>query len=221
MRKILNNVGILLGTLVFFSIFLRDADCRPLDEILAKIDSAGSSIRTFQAAFVQKKEIALFASAMTSKGMLIVRPPDLLIWKVQEPLKAIFFINRGVAGTRDPNTGEVKRFPIASKDVDSSYGWFLRVFMGSLKELRQSFRIEGVDGDEGGALRLRLIPIEKKPTMGIEEILLGFDPNRFYLSEIVISESSGDRTEISLKNIKVNRDIHKEIPSWLKEGGKR
>jgi len=221
MRKILSNVGILLGTLVFFSIFLSDADCRPLDEILAKIDSAGSSIRTFQADFVQKKEVALFASAMTSKGRLIMKPPDLLIWKVQEPLKALFFIDRGIAGTRDSNTGEVKRFPIASQDVDFSYGWFLRVLMGSVKELRRSFRIEVVDDDGGAALRLRLIPIKKRPTMGIEKILVGFDPNRFYLKKIIISENSGDRTEINLKNINVNTDIHKEIPSWLKEGGKR
>lgn len=221
MGRILRNIGWLTGALIFFLIFLREGQSRSVDEILEKIESTGSSIRTFQADFVQKKEVGLFASAITSKGRLIVRPPDLLLWKVKEPLKAFFFIDRDRAGTKDPNTGEIKHFHIAGQDVHPHYGWLLRVFTGSFKELRRSFRIEVIDGDGEETLRLHLIPIEKRSRKGFDQILLGFDPTRFYLKEITIREASGDRTEISLENIKINRNIHKEIPSWLGEGRRR
>ncbi len=220
MGRMLNCIGLLMGALIFSLVFLENADCRSLDEILAKIESAGSSIRTFQADFVQKKEVALFASTMTSKGKVIVRPPDLLIWKVLEPLKAFFFIDRGIAGTRDSNTGEVKRFPIVGRDDDASYGLFIRVITGSLKALKGSFRIELIAGDTGTNLRLRLKPIEERPGKGFDQILLGFHPDRFIIKEIILKENSGDKTTINLENARINRDISQEIPPFLREGRK-
>jgi outer membrane lipoprotein-sorting protein len=217
--KILHSTGLLIGTLIFLFVVVKAGQSKSVDEILAEIESTGRSIHTFRADFVQKKEVALFASALTSRGKLIVKSPDLLIWKVLEPLEAFFFVDRGVAGTRNPNTGEVRRFKISGQGIDPSYNWLLRVFMGSLRELKKSFNIELADGDETTTLRLRLIPLKKGPKAGVREILLGFDPNRLYVNEIIFKEASGDRTEISLMNVMVNEEIGEDIPSWLREGG--
>jgi outer membrane lipoprotein-sorting protein len=219
--KILKSIGLLIGTFMGVCLFLKDVQGKSVEEILAKIDSAGRTIHTFRADFVQKKEIALFASAVTSKGRLVVKYPDLLIWEVLEPLKAFFFIDRGTAGTREPDTGEVKRFRISTQGLDPSYDWLLRVFMGSLGELRKTFKIEVADKDGGTKLLLRLIPLKKDSKAGVREILLGFDPDRWFIQEIIFEETSGDRTEIGLMNIRINTDVRKDIPSWLRRDGKR
>jgi outer membrane lipoprotein-sorting protein len=210
---------VLAGLLTAFPV--AGAPFGDVDQVLAEIAEARGAIHTFAADFVQKKEIDLFASVITSRGRLIMRPPDLLVWKVQEPLQAVFFMHRGSAGTWDPHTGEVKRWGMGgSRRLQPENEWLLRLFMGPIDELKKDFKIQIVEG-EGALLLLRLVPGATDSRAVPSEIRLGFDPNELYLRRIVLREKSGDLTKIRFEKIVVNGNIDKDIPHWLQEVGPR
>lgn len=215
MRRIFNQAAPLIAAFLLLTISWGEAQGDAVEKVLSEIEAVRGSIHTFSADFVVKKEVDLFASAITSKGRLIMRPPDLLIWKVEQPLETLFFVDRGTAGTSDSLTGEVKRWDIGrGKGAQPAYEWLLQIFMGTIEDLKGSFRIEIIEGG-GELLLLRLVPKSRTSGLVPMEIRLGFDPGTFLLKEITIEESLGDRTEINLEKIEVNGDILKEIPSWL------
>jgi outer membrane lipoprotein-sorting protein len=209
-----------LGMGILFALLLSmgEAPCETAEEVMAEIAARGASMRTFAADFVQEKESDLFATPMTSRGRLVVNFPDLLLWQVKEPLEAVFFLHGEIAGTRDPKTGEMKRWNVG-QEGQSQYGWLFRALTGSFEQLRRSFAVALQREDEVSFL-LRLLPLEQRGGLPLQEILMGFDRKTLHLTEILLTERPGERTRIRLEGIEINGDIRREIPSWLQDSVK-
>lgn len=221
MIGILKRKAFFPGAFLLAGLLAATAHPSTVGEILKRIESATGQAKSISADFVQTKELDLFSSSITSRGRLIVRPPDLLIWKVMEPLEATYFVDRKTVGGYDPKTGELKRWETGGGQGGiPSFGWFLQVFAGAFDAIAEAFRIEIIEeGDE--ILRLRLMPKEAGAKAIPSEIRLGFDASAFHLKEIVILEPAGDRTEIRLENVEFNGDISPEIPGWLRREAMR
>jgi outer membrane lipoprotein-sorting protein len=221
MNRIFKPIAASIGALALLVLAPGNARSETMEEVLDRIAASRASIRTLTADFVQRKEIDLFSSAITSRGRLIMRPPELLIWKILEPVEALFFIDGGMVGSRDPHTGAVQRWDMTrGRGTQSQYAWLLRILMGSIAELQESFHVEFAE-DEDTLLRLRLVPRATASRTVPSEIRLGFESGRLYLREIVLRETTGDRSVIRLENVEVNADIHGEVPDWLQPEGER
>ena len=175
-------------------------------EAQARIDLLQKGLRgttSVRTDFVQHRQLALLQQEMIITGRIALEQSGRLAWRVASPLQCVFVLNGTTLRQWDEATDRVQQLSLKGNpvfDVVSRQmrGWFL----GDFSPLLKDFAIDA-PADRPHCLVFR--PIAGGfAAKAISQVTLSCRPDRRYLEEIAIEETSGDRTRLVFSNTVLN-----------------
>lgn len=177
------------------------------DDIIKEVSIAASKIKSMECSFVQIKNMKMLGSKVVSKGKMYCTQPDKLRWEYTSPYSYIFILNSDkVAFKRgehkeviDVNSNRIFK-EIASVMLNSVTGNSLTC---------SNFITEAVAEPKGYAITLT--PLKKEMKMLFTKIVLHYNRGISMISEVELYEKNGDKTVISLSDVRKNGTIDDKI----------
>jgi outer membrane lipoprotein carrier protein len=208
MKKI---IGCLLAS--FFAVTLQAQSMKPVNktqqaEIVAKIATVSSSIRSLQCDFVQTKHLSILNDRFISTGKMCYRQPNLLRWEYLSPYTYIFVLNGTnvlieTGGKKDVIDAKSSRlFQEITKMMMSSV-------TGQCLVDTSDFDVQMYMEDE--AWIAVLTPLKRDIKQMFRSIKLYFNSRLSTVSHVEMQEASGDVTQIELKNPQLNQPIDEAL----------
>lgn len=191
----------------------KDVSGNALSDVLARLESNVSSIRTLSAAFVQKKNLAAFSHEIEMSGMVHIKKPSTLAWHVKEPIRYSVLITDSFIRQWDEDTDRVEELSFKSNPMLSTVLEQITVwFEGRYASLDKDYQIEMATASP---VVLRFTPLEgNMASKAIASISVGLEEDERYLKWIRIEELGGDKTTITFMDTKFNlplTDKHFEV----------
>ena len=170
-----------------------------LQLFMARLEESSAKIESFQADFVQEKELSLFAQTMTFHGLLVVVRPDKLRWEFTTPVPSLLLLSSdsGVrcSGETKPVKFDLKTDPIMGNVAEQLWLWL----GGDYSRLDQTFTIE-----MAGENSLLIRPKDSTVSEYIEQVIITFDSSNMQPERVVIMEPGGDLTRLMFSNYSFN-----------------
>ena len=163
-------------------------------------------IKTLQCAFVQEKTSTLFSEKAVSKGNLFYRAPDALRWEYTEPGISTFILNGNDAvllGKNDENLSNERM-------LRELGGIIISLINGNGIAQSKQF-ITAFYEPENDHLQVVLTPVQRRLKDFFNTIEMKIDVKTMLADEIILSEKSGDKTNIFLTNKELNKEISSSI----------
>lgn len=178
-------------------------------EIIAKINSAATGLKTMSCSFVQTKHMSLLNDKMVSKGSMYYKQPDKLRWEYTSPYQYLFILN----GTK-VYVGNKSRKDVIDTNTNKVFKEVARIMMSTVtgKALTNAsdFNIN-VAADNNTVWRVTLVPKKKDMKQMFAKVVLDFTKSNLMISEINIFEKKGDRTNIKLNNVSYNKAVNETL----------
>lgn len=193
--------------------FLQAQELHPVEgerkeSMLQQIGRTAASLKTMQCDFEQTKYLSLLNDKMVSKGRMYYKQEYLLRWEYDMPYRYIFILNDAKVILKSARQKEVI-------DVKSSrlFQEIVRIMMSSVtgKCLTEDKDFQVTLYIKGQEWIARLVPRKKEMKQMFRTITLHFCPERSMVSEIEMSEQSGDLTRIVLTNVQANILIDEKV----------
>ncbi len=171
--------------------------------VLASLETAGRSLRTMKAAFVETKVLVLLDEKQETRGLVLVQVPGRLRWDYTAPQPSVMLIRDGRFSRYIPQSKQVFR-GVAKGEADLLVG-----FGPGAAGLGQKYEVtlvgeEAVGGVPCWALDLR----PRKGGSGLfSEIRLWVDKGRSMPVQTRLTEPTGDHTTIRFQNVVVNATL--------------
>jgi len=177
-------------------------------EVVNKITQASGNMTTMQSDFTQVKELSFMDDKVTSEGKMYYKKTNKIRWEYVKPYKYVFSMDgQNVSMTSGDNTNKV---PVKSNKM---FGEISRVMTGGISG---SGLVDSPDFDSQFMVgkddyQIILTPKKKeiKDLFSSVQLYVGKSDNRIRSVELV--EKSGDKTTITLKNVKINEAIDDKI----------
>ncbi len=164
-------------------------------------------IETLSSDFTQTKHLEMMEDATISKGKLYYKAPNILKWEYNSPYdyKILFKGNRlFIDDEGDKSVTNLASNKIFEKIIDLISG----SINGKLLDDEENFDISYYkNGNEISAI---LVPKDPSLKEMFSEITLIFNENHL-VNQVKLKEDAGDYTEISFKNILVNKPIDENV----------
>lgn len=200
-----------------FTLFAQDARQSAtvpdgVKQVLKNIESKMSKIKSLECEFVQKKKLAIFTKEILITGKIFIQSPDLFAWHGNKPVLYSIVVNKNIFKQWDEDTDKVITFDLNSKPafktiLKQMQSWFSGNYLG----LADEFRIEVT---ENKPLKLTFIPRKDATSEKmIKSVVVLFKKDLRYIENINITEKDGDSTNITFKNVKLNKDI--PAKAWI------
>ena len=162
-----------------------DAPQDPLAEVLRRM----ASVPGVEAAFEERKEIALLAAPLESRGVIYFVPPDRFARFTTSPGQSALVVDGDAVALREEAGGEaidLSGNPVARVFVEN----FVALWSGDRERIERLYAPEFRGTRD--AWELRLVPLRAPLSQGIARIVLRGD--REAMREMVVEERDGDRT---------------------------
>jgi outer membrane lipoprotein-sorting protein len=173
--------------------------------LFTALERTASGVNTISSDFVQEKHLALFKTAMTSKGHFSFSKPDQLRWELTTPV-ASGFVLKGDKGRRwHERTGRTENFQISQEPVmrlvsEQIFAWAKADFAWLKKEYRITVLHES-------PVALRLEPRSAAAAGFLHHLLINFSADGRYVLSVELHENDGDYTRIKFVNTVVNKPL--------------
>lgn len=193
----------LLGVLVCFQ-------AHPVlagDELLVELQKSLAGTTNVQSDFIQEKTLSLLQHTVTIKGRLAVGQPARLSWRVLEPIRYNMVLEGSTMKQWDETTGKVQTLSLAGNPVFKVVATQLQAwFSGRFELLTEDFEV-AVESS-GASPKLAFTPKQGRfLAKVIRRVDLTFRADRRYIQEMLIEETSGDRTRMIFTNTVLNAAI--------------
>lgn len=205
MKKITGLLLCLLLTLTAQAQSLKKVDAARQRQLIERINRSAAGITTLECRFTQVKTLRFLNDKMTSSGrMLFMADGGRLRWEYQQPYQYTFVINGEkvyIKSARNTQTIDIRQSrlfqsiaemmmnSVTGKSLTSSADFGCTMYSG---------------GDEWVAL---LTPKRKEMKKMFKEIRLHFSAQQQMVTQVEMTEPSGDTTVITLKDVKTNGRI--------------
>ena len=205
MKKITGLLLCLLLTLTAQAQSLKKVDAARQRQLIERINRAAAGITTLECRFTQVKTLRFLNDKMTSSGrMLFMADGGRLRWEYQQPYQYTFVINGEkvyIKSARNTQTIDIRQSrlfqsiaemmmnSVTGKSLTSSADFGCTMYSG---------------GDEWVA---QLTPKRKEMKKMFKEIRLHFSAQQQMVTQVEMTEPSGDTTVITLKDVKTNGRI--------------
>ena len=179
---------------------------RSLSEFEQKMLDHSKKIKTLQCSFVQEKTSALFSEKAVSKGNLFFKSPNALRWEYTDPSISTFILNGNDAvllGKNNEKLGNERMF----RELG---GIIISLINGNGIIQSKQFTTAFYE-TESDRLQVVLTPISKRLKDFFSKIEMKIDVKTMLADEIILSEKSGDKTNIFLTNKELNKEISSSI----------
>ena len=177
-------------------------------EVLAELNSAASAMRTMQCDFVQTKYLSLLSDKMVSEGRMSYQRPDKLRWEYVKPYSYLSVFN----GTK-VYVGNEQRRDVIDTNSNKIFKEVARIMMNTVtgKALSSPTDFTTTVSETPSAWEVTLVPRKKELRGMFTKIELTFDRSKRMISEIKLYEKNGDHTDISLRNIIVDKAVDESL----------
>lgn len=184
---------------------LKKADAARQRQMIERVNRTAAGITTFDCRFTQVKTLRFLNDKMTSTGrMLFMADGGRLRWEYQQPYQYTFVINGEkvyISSDRNKQTIDIRQ----SRLFQSIAEMMMNSVTGKSLNSDKDFDCTMYEaGDEWQAL---LTPRRKEIKKMFKEIRLHFSAARQMVTQVEMTEQSGDKTVITLKDVKANGKI--------------
>jgi len=197
-----------LSVTTFASAQYVDATDAQKKDIIAKMTQASEGLNSMQCAFTQVKELSFMDDKVTSEGVMYYMKPDKIRWEYTQPYKYIFATDgKNITLTSGDNSNKLSA---KSSKIFSSIG---TVMIGGVSgagivdspDFTTQFQVGKND------YKLSLTPLKKeiKDMFSAIHLYVGKSDSRVQSVELI--EKTGDKTAITLRNIKPNIAIDEKM----------
>lgn len=174
-------------------------------QVRQRIASAAAKTQTLTCDFVQAKSVKMLKRSIVSRGKMWYAKPSKLRWEYVQPYKYVFLLNGNTVTLK--NSGGSTKMGVAQNKM---FQEIARIMMGSVlgssvKDSRDfSVRLSGRGNDWQAVLTPKRNPMKQM----FKTVVVHFDMAKALVSKIVMTEKGGDMTVITLKNVRLNSNIH-------------
>ena len=173
-------------------------------QAIQQVSRAAAAIKTMQADFVQTKHLRMLGDKMVSRGRMCYQQSDRLRWEYTKPYAYTFILNGnsvmmskgGHRDVVDVNRNKVFR-EIAQMMMSSVVGTCLT----DSKRFKVSMTVDKQ------TCTATLLPQKKDVKAMFTRIVLVFNRKTSVVSKVTMYEKNGDRTEITLDNVKIGAAV--------------
>jgi outer membrane lipoprotein-sorting protein len=206
----MNKIVVLLTGLLLYPALLqaqyRDATKEQQDEIVSRITQAADDMRTLQGDFVQVKELSFMDDKVTSEGKMYYKKADKIRWEYTKPYKYVFTMD----GKNVRMGDKTNAVPVNSSKM---FGEISKVMIGGVSG---SGLVGSPDFDAGFMVgkddyKIVLTPKKKEIKDLFSTVQLYVNKADHRIRSVELVEKSGDRTTITLKNVRINAAIGDNI----------
>jgi outer membrane lipoprotein-sorting protein len=211
---ILKNTLVILGLFIVMFFFTGESFADTSDAVIMKdpgvfLKKAGEISRTIisiESDFKQVKHLSFFAEDVKSRGKFYFKKDNYLRWEYLSPMKYILVMNNDKFVVKDEN--KISAFDIKSnKMIAETNEIMLSCIKGNILNNDSRFKVSYFES----RYLLKLLPLSEKMKEYLVRIELNFSKSDFTVTEIKMVENSGDYTNISFQNRKLNVIIPDEV----------
>ncbi len=173
-------------------------------QAIQQVSRAAAAIKTMQADFVQTKHLRMLGDKMVSRGRMCYQQSNRLRWEYTKPYAYTFILNGnsvmmskgGHRDVVDVNRNKVFR-EIAQMMMSSVVGTCLT----DSKRFKVSMTVNKQ------TCTATLLPQKKDVKAMFTRIVLVFNRKTSVVSKVIMYEKNGDRTEITLDNVRIGAAV--------------
>lgn len=202
MKKIIMALAIVLSSLsVYGQTALSKAQ---QNQVIAKIDKSALAIQTMQCHFTQVKSMALMKNSLNSQGTMYFKKPNKLRWQYTTPYDYTFILNNGKAymkSAKSTTTVDVNKNKMFRQITDV----IMNCLIGGNLSKTSYFKIAMYKS--GNTTYAVLTPLKKELKQIYSTITLHFNSSLTMVTKVEMKEKNGDKTTITLSDIKLNGNI--------------
>jgi len=174
------------------------------NEVIDKITKASGDMNTMQCDFTQVKELSFMDDKVTSEGKMYYKKENKIRWEYIKPIKYVFSSDGQKVSMGD------KTVPVNSSKM---FGEISKVMAGGVSGSglvnSPDFDSQFMVGKDDYQIILTPKKKEIKDLFSAIQLYIGKADSRIRSVELV--EKSGDKTTITLKNVKVNTAIDDKL----------
>jgi outer membrane lipoprotein-sorting protein len=199
-------VFLMLST--FVSAQYKEATPAEKDEIISKITQSAAEMKTMKCDFVQTKELSFMNDNVVSEGKMFYKQTNKIRWEYTKPYKYVLSmdgINVSMSSGDKTNKIPIKTNKIFSEISNIIIGGISGSGLINSKDFTAKFGIGANDYE------ITLTPLKKEVKDMFTSVQLFVDKSNNRIKTAVMTEKSGDKTTINMKNISINTTISDEI----------
>lgn len=205
MKKIAGLLLCLMLALTAQAQSLKKADAAKQRQMIERINRTAAGITTLECRFTQVKTLRFLNDKMTSSGrMLFMADGGRLRWEYQQPYQYTFVINGEkvyIKSARNTQTIDIRQ----SRLFQSIAEMMMNSVTGKSLTSSADFGCTMYSGDDEWVAQLT--PKRKEMKKMFKEIRLHFSAQQQMVTQVEMTEPSGDTTVITLKDVKTNGRI--------------
>lgn len=203
----------LIILLLSLSSFAQSADFKALSDIdekilIEKIKKSSTSTSTIKCDFIQKKKLSFLTDLDVSYGVMYYSNPQKLRWEYKSPNPYIFVLNQSKIYLQNPQG-------VSSYNTNSNrmYKAISQLIIGFIngQGLQNNANFKSDFFSNKKQIFVKLTPVNSDIKKLFSSVYLYLDINSYIADKIVMNESSGDVTTLSLYNIKRNSNVSDDI----------
>lgn len=169
----------------------------------SRVIEKATGINSFSAEFIQVKHMKMMSESPESQGKVYYKSPDMLKWEYAKPYTyQVLFKDSKLYIFED---GELSEVDLSSNKIFEKMGDLVAGSLnGKILQADKDFTINYFR--QQGNVVARIIPKENNLLSMFKEIWLNFNEDHL-INSVKLVDPSGDYTEISMKNIRINQPI--------------
>ena len=208
MKKLQFIIVLLLSVLSVSAQRMQKANGTQQAKMISVINATAASIKTIESNFTQVKSVSFLNEKVKSYGRMYYSNQGKLRWEYVSPYKYTFAINGGKVYIKSGAKSQVIDIR-TSRLFNSIAQIMINSITGKSLKANGDFNTQMyVDGNEWIAV---LTPKKAQMKKMFRTVQLHFNSHHSMVSEVVMTETSGDSTVITLSGVKTNENIPDQI----------
>jgi len=186
----------------------RNLDGNQKDTFRNNLYASSEKINSLECSFIQKQVLSMLSDEVVSKGTMTFKKTERLLWTYTSPYEFVFLMNNGRITTK--SEGKTSSFDSGSSPLMKELCKIMVAGLkGDTKSLETSFNTKYLTN--GSQIKVVMTPRNKNLGSIFNQIDLLFDAGTFLVSSIEMAEPSGDKTTISINNVKINGTVDDKV----------
>jgi outer membrane lipoprotein carrier protein len=170
--------------------------------------ASSEKIASLECNFIQRQELSMLSDEVVSKGTMTFKKDERLLWIYTSPYEFVFLMNNGRITTK--SEGKASSFDSGSSPLMKELCKIMVAGLkGDTKSLETSFNTTYLTN--GSQIKVVMTPKNKSLASIFKQIDLLFDAGTYLVSSIEMAEPSGDKTTISISNVKINGTVDDKV----------
>lgn len=177
-------------------------------QIIEKIDRSVASLKTMQCQFKQVKSVAMMKNSISSNGIMYFQKPDRLRWQYTSPYAYTLILDKGTAYMKS-----AKATTTIDVSKNKMFQQILNVIMDCVTggNLARTTYFKVAVYQNGNNVYANLTPQKKELKQLYSLITLHFNTSLTMVNKVEMKEKNGDKTTITLSDIKTNTNIDDKV----------